>query len=240
MEKNSKNELGISEKPEETRAPNIGELLAGSPYLKTIAVLIFVSVIVSTLIDFQFKSAAKQAYPLAGALADFFELLFRLAERRHLLRPGCPDRKNIEHSRAEADSLCHSGNPSYRVSGHNDLAWPSCSRADENGRWSVARESLPEWHGEPLYAASGKVKKTAKTFLDVVIERTGDATAGFIILVTLSFTAGYYTFVQLICVAMIVSWILMIAFLRTRDLEPLNAELESQGLAPTNGQAVDK
>ena len=87
---------------------------------------------------------------------------------------------------------------------------------------------------------SGKVKKTVKTFLDVVIERVGDATAGFIILLALSFTGSYSTYVQFACVALIVLWMLIIALLRTRQLEPLNAELKSQGLVPTDGQAVDK
>jgi ATP/ADP translocase len=87
---------------------------------------------------------------------------------------------------------------------------------------------------------SGKVKKTVKTFLDVVIERVGDATAGFIILLALSFTRGYYIYVQFACVALIVLWMLIVALLRTRDLEPLNAELKSQGLAPPDGEAVDK
>ena len=46
--------------------------LRGSRYLQTIAALIFVSVMVSTLIDYQFKAAAKEAYPSTDALAGFF------------------------------------------------------------------------------------------------------------------------------------------------------------------------
>jgi AAA family ATP:ADP antiporter len=53
-------------------AGGIGELLSGSRYLKTIAVVILVSVIVSTLIDFQFKTAVKEAHPSKEALAAFF------------------------------------------------------------------------------------------------------------------------------------------------------------------------
>ena len=70
----SKSELGISDKPEETRASSIGELLAGSRYLKTIAILIFISVIVSTLIDFQFKSALNKRI-LQQGLSPFFSAL---------------------------------------------------------------------------------------------------------------------------------------------------------------------
>jgi ATP/ADP translocase len=103
------------------------------------------------------------------------------------------------------------------------------------------RESIYRSGMESLYMPlSGKVKKTVKTFLDVVSERVGDATAGFIILLALSFTGSYSTYVQFACVALIGLWMLIIALLRTRDLEPLNAELKSQGLAPSDGQAVDK
>ena len=74
----------------------------------------------------------------------------------------------------------------------------------------------------------------------MVIERIGDATAGFIILLALSFTGSYYTYLRFACVALIVLWMLMIALLRTRDLEPLKAELKSQGLVPTDGQPAEK
>ncbi|HXK28304.1 MAG TPA: Npt1/Npt2 family nucleotide transporter, partial [Candidatus Binatia bacterium] len=46
--------------------------LYNSRYLQLIAALIFLSVIVSTLIDYQFKAAAKEAYRSTDALAGFF------------------------------------------------------------------------------------------------------------------------------------------------------------------------
>jgi AAA family ATP:ADP antiporter len=58
--------------PEIYSAKGVSELLSGSVYLKTIAVIILVSVIVSTIIDFHFKIGAKQAYPSTRELADFF------------------------------------------------------------------------------------------------------------------------------------------------------------------------
>ena len=53
-------------------ATGVVATLRNSRYLQSIAVLIFVSVIVSTLIDYQFKAAAKEAYPSTDALAAFF------------------------------------------------------------------------------------------------------------------------------------------------------------------------
>ncbi len=61
-----------SSETEERDVSGIVGTLWGSRYLQTIATLIFLSVIVSTLIDYQFKAAVKEAYPSTEALAGFF------------------------------------------------------------------------------------------------------------------------------------------------------------------------
>lgn len=238
--KHSESELGISEKPEETRASSIGELLAGSTFLKTIAVLIFVSVIVSTLIDFQFKSAAKQAYPSAGALAVFFSSYYGWLSVVTFFAQVVLTGKIMSTVGLKPSLYLTPG--TLLIGSLAIMIWPGLlavvltRMADATLRDSIYRSGM-----ETLYMPlSDKVKKTVKTFLDVVIERTGDATAGFIILLTLSFTGSYYAYVHFVCVALIVLWMLMLALLRTRHLEPLNADLKSQGLAPTDEQSVDK
>jgi len=240
VRKISKSELGISDKPEETRASSIGELLAGSTYLKTIAILIFVSVIVSTLIDFQFKSAAKQAYPSAGALTVFFSSYYGWLSVATFFVQVVLTGKILTTVGLKPSLYLTPG--TLLIGSLAIMIWPGLlavvltRMADGALRESIYRSGM-----ESLYMPlSDKVKKTVKTFLDVVIERVGDATSGFIILLTLSFTASYYTYIQFASVALLVLWMLMIALLRTRHLEPLNAELKSQGLAPTDGQAVDK
>ena len=236
----SKSELGISEKPEETRASSISDLLAGSAYLKTIAVLIFVSVIVSTLIDFQFKSAAKQAYPSAGALAGVFSSYYGWLSVTTFFAQVVLTGKILSTVGLKLSLYLTPG--TLLLGSLAIMIWPGLltvvltRMADATLRDSIYRSAMKTLY-MPL---SGKVKKTVKTFLDVVIERTGDATAGFIILLTLSFTGGYSTYIQFGCVALIVLWMLMIALLRTRDLKPLKAELKSQGLVPTEKQSVDK
>ncbi|MGZ9187771.1 MAG: Npt1/Npt2 family nucleotide transporter, partial [Candidatus Binatia bacterium] len=55
---------------------NIFAHLGGSPYLKTIAAVILVSVVVSTLIDFELKTAAKDNYLSKSALAGFFSAYY--------------------------------------------------------------------------------------------------------------------------------------------------------------------
>lgn len=231
----SKSDLGISEKPEETRTSSIGELLVGSTYLKTIAILIFVSVIVSTLIDFQFKSAAKQAYPSAGALAFFFSSYYGWLSLATFFVQVVLTGKILTAVGLKPSLYLTPG--TLLIGSLAIMIWPGLLAvvltriADGALREGIYRSGM-----ESLYMPlSGKVKKTVKTFLDVVIERIGDATAGFIILLALSFTGSYYTYLQFACVALIVLWMLMITLLRTRHLEPLNAELKSQGLAPADG-----
>jgi ATP/ADP translocase len=240
LRKISKSELGISDKPEETSASNIGELLAGSRYLKTIATLIFVSVIVSTLLDFQFKSAAKQAYPSAGALTVFFSSYYGwLSVATFLVQVALTGK--IMTTLALKPSLYVTPG-TLLIGSVAIIIWPGLigvvltRMADGALHESIYRSGM-----ESLYMPlSGNVKKTIKTFLDVVIERIGDATAGFIILVVLFVSASSYIYIQFACVALIVLWILMIAVLRTRDLEPLHAELKSEGLLRTDGQAAEK
>ena len=60
------------EQSETAYASGISDLLSGSTYLKSIGVVILVSVIVSTLIDFEFKTGAKEAYLSTRDLAGFF------------------------------------------------------------------------------------------------------------------------------------------------------------------------
>jgi ATP/ADP translocase len=236
----SKSELGISNTRKETRDSNIGELLGGSRYLKTIAILIFVSVIVSTLLDFQFKSAAKQVYPSAGALTIFFSSYYGWLSVATFFVQVALTGKILTTLALKPSLYVTPG--TLLIGSLGTIIWPGLvtvvltRMADGALRESIYRSGM-----ESLYMPlSGNVKKTVKTFLDVVIERIGDATAGFIILIALSVNASSYTHIRFACVALILVWILMIALLRTRDLEPLRADLKSEGLLPADGQPAKK
>jgi AAA family ATP:ADP antiporter len=89
--------------------------------------------------------------------------------------------------------------------------------ADTTLRNSIHRSSM-----ELLYMAlPAHVTKIIKTFLDVVVERLGDATAGFIILLySLSSLSAYITYVHFVCLALIVVWIALLRFVRT---DPMGA-----------------
>jgi ATP/ADP translocase len=73
---------------------------------------------------------------------------------------------------------------------------------------------------EMLYMAVPRgVVKAVKTFLDVVVERIGDASAGFIILgVSFLSLQDYIAYIHLICVGLIFIWFALTRFLQARCL----------------------
>jgi ATP/ADP translocase len=201
---------------EHNEASGIAELLTGSRYVKTIAVLILVSVIVSTLIDFQFKTSAKDSYPSTEALAVYFSsyygwlsvatFVFQVVLTGKIL-----GRFGLNSSLYVTPGVLLTGSLAIMV-------WPSLlaaaltRMADATLRNSIHRSSM-----EILYLAlPAQIAKTIKTFLDVVLERVGDATAGFIILLYSVFSLNaYISYVHFVCVALIFVWIVLIQFLGT-------------------------
>ena len=218
----SEGETWRTEKSETPYSSKIGELLSGSAYLRTVAVIILVSVIVSTLIDFHFKISAKQAYPSTRELAVFFSSYYGwlnvatffaqlLLTGRTLSKLGLGPTLNL------APAVLLSGSVAIVI-------WPGLvasmltRMADTILRNSTHRSGM-----EMIYmAVPANVVKAVKTFLDVVVERVGDASAGFIILLFSLFTAEkYIAYVHFICVGLIFSWIVLIRFLRSGYAEAL-------------------
>lgn len=72
------------------------------------------------------------------------------------------------------------------------------------------------------------VIRSIKTFLDVVVERVGDASAGFIILFfSLTSVASYKAYVHIICVVLIFAWMVLIKFLRAGYADAIDHGLPS-------------
>jgi AAA family ATP:ADP antiporter len=176
------NEIEPPRQAGEGGAGDIGELLSGSRYLKTIAAAILVSVIVSTLIDFQFKAAAKEVHATKDALAAFFSsyhgwLSIATFFTQFVLTGKALSQFGLSLSLYFTPGALLTGSVAIMI-------WPSLIAAaltriaDATLRNSIHRSSL-----EIIYmAVPPDTLKTIKTFLDVVIERAGDASAGFIIL----------------------------------------------------------
>ncbi|MBI4523696.1 MAG: hypothetical protein HY695_07785 [Deltaproteobacteria bacterium] len=233
-----KRDFGTGQKPAEARASSIRQLLARSAHLKLIAAVILVSVVVSTMIDFQFKTSAKEIYASRQALAGFFSSYYGWLSVATFfaqivltgkiltvfgLRPGL----YVTPGALLTGSLAIMIWPSL-------LAAALTRMADASLRNSIHRSSM-----EIVYMAlPAQATKTIKTFLDVVVERTGDAIAGFIILLYSLFSLNaYVAYVHFICVALIFVWILLTPLLRM-GYEKARAKLEASGV-PDSSHSCD-
>jgi ATP:ADP antiporter, AAA family len=194
---------------------SIRELLVGSPYLKSIASVILVSVVVSTLIDFHFKTGAKQAYSSKQELAAFFSLYYGwlnvatlivqvLFTGRVLSKLGLGTALYITPGVLLTGLLALMGWPGL-------LSATFTRMADAVLRNSVHRTAM-----EVVYMnLPGPIVKAVKTFLDVVVERLGDGTAGFLILFfSLLPVENYLNYIHLVCIGMIFIWLFLNRVLR--------------------------
>jgi ATP/ADP translocase len=203
-------------------AENVFARLADSRYLKTIAAVILVSVIVSTLFDFELKSAAKASYPSKSALAAFFSSYYGWLSVATLFAQVVLTGKTL--NKLGLSTSLYVTPVTLLTGALAIMIWPGLIAAaltriaDATLRNSIHRSSM-----EVLYmAVPADVIKSIKTFLDVVVERAGDASAGFIILlVGFASLGSYRPYVHFICVGLIFLWIVLIQFLRSGYAEAL-------------------
>lgn len=179
--------------PREMPAPDASGVirtLRGSQYLQTIAALIFVSVIVSTLIDYQFKAAAKEAYPSTDALARFFGSYYVWLSIVTMFAQLWLTRRLLVGLGLTPSLLLL---PLTLLTGSIGLlVWPGLFAATANRLAEASlRASVNRSAVEILYVPiPGSIKKKVKVFLDVTVERLGDGTAAFIILFYTLFLGG--------------------------------------------------
>lgn len=201
--------VGRPRSPKEEAGPlrgRIVEIFWGSSYLRRIALLIFASVIVSTLIDFEFKSAAKRAYASTGALAVFFSSYYAWLSIASFFTQVFLTGRALSKFGLQVSLYLTPG--ALLAGAAGIMFWPGLlvaaltRMADATLRNSIHRSGM-----ELVYmVVPNHVLRRIKSFLDVVIERIGDAAAGFIILF-ISFASGAYTpYVHLVCIGLIVAW----------------------------------
>jgi AAA family ATP:ADP antiporter len=197
----------------------ISELISDSSYLKTLATIIFVSVIVSTLVDFHFKIGAKDANRSAHDLAGFFSLYYGWLNVATLFFQVVITGRLLTRIGVGASLYV---TPSVLLAGATAIIiWPGLPASMLTRMGDVVlRNSVHRSGMEMLYmAVPPGVVKAVKTFLDVVVERIGDASAGFIILgVSLLSLQDYIGYIHLICVGLILIWFALTRFLQARCL----------------------
>jgi AAA family ATP:ADP antiporter len=197
----------------------IGELISDSSYLKTLAIIILVSVIVSTLIDFHFKVGAKDANSSAHDLAGFFSLYYGWLNVATLFFQVVVTGRLLSRIGIRASLFV---TPSVLLAGVTAIIiWPGLPASMLTRMGDVVlRNSVHRSGMEMLYMPlPPDVVKAVKTFLDVVVERIGDASAGFIILAVSFMSLQHYTaYIHLICVGLILIWFALTRFLQARCL----------------------
>ena len=203
----------------------IGTLLS-SRYLQTIAAVIFVSVVVSTLIDYQFKATAKSVYPSANALAGFFGSYYAWLSVVTMLAQLWLTGKLLIGLGLTPSLLVL---PLALLAGSLSLlAWPSLLAATAT-RMSEAslRTSVNQTSVQILYLpVADAVKKKVKVFLDVTVERLGDGTAAFIILFyTLVLKGSDVTLLSYFSIGLIFIWATAVFIVQGGYMEALRRSL---------------
>jgi ATP:ADP antiporter, AAA family len=210
--------------------------IRGSRYLQLIAGAIFVSVAVSTLIDFQFKAAAQAAYASQERLTSFFgsyyawlaviTFLGQVAlTRRFLTGFGLIGSLLILPVSLFAGSLGILLRPGLFSAAATDLTD------------AVFRPGVNQSGMEILYLPlSANLKKRVKTFIDVVLQRFGDGAAGLIVLVYgLCMAQVDPAGLAYFSLALILLWAAFIFLLRSRYLDALRMGLEAQAITWEDG-----
>jgi ATP/ADP translocase len=205
--------------------------IRSSRYLQLIAGAIFVSVVVSTLIDFQFKAVAKVAYPSKDGLTAFFGSYYAWVSIITLFSQVVLTGKLIS-SFGLIPSLFLL--PVGLFTGSlGILVWPGLfSTTATRMTDAVLRTSVNQSGMEILYLPlSATVKKRVQTFLDVVLQRLADGTAGLIVLFYAVFmmhsepaSLAYFS------LGLIILWAMFLFTLRSGYIEALRTGLEAQAI----------
>ena len=211
--------------------------LRRSRYLQAIAALIFVSVIVSTLIDFQFKAAAKEAYPSTDALAGFFGSYYAWLSvvtifsqlwltGRLLTGLGLTPSLLLLPFTLLVGSVSLLVLPGLFAATANRLAEASL-------RMSVHKSGV-----EILYLPiPDLIKKKVKVFLDVTVERLGDGTAAFIILFYTIFLRGSeITLLSYFSIGLILIWAVVVFIVQGGYVEALRRSLAYRDISLEEAQ----
>ena len=225
-------------KTESNTADNAISGMVHSRYLKSIAAVIILSVIVSTLIDFELKTSAKDIYTSKLSLAVFFSSYYGWLSVATFFTQVVVTGRTLAMLGLYPSLYL---TPGVLLGGTSAIiVWPGLLAAaltriaDAALRNSIHRSSM-----EIIYmAVPANVKKTVKTFLDVVVERAGDASAGFIILFfSLTPVAHYKRYVHFVCMGLIFVWMVLIQFLRMGYSDATQYGMLEEGGLPNESAA---
>jgi len=161
-------------------------LVGQTPHLRTIALIVFLATIASTVVDYQFKDLARMRYDAPGSLTSFFgafygwtggvALLLQLFVAARLMAVG-----GIAASLAVLPMVLLIGSGGLLLIPSLLLA-TLVRGADNSLRKSIHRQ-LVEFLYVPLPPI---VRRSTKTFIDSVVDSLGEGTGALLILITVT------------------------------------------------------
>lgn len=211
--------------------PGILREILGTGYLRTIAGLIFVSVVVSTLIDYQFKATAKIAYPSADTLAVFFGSYYAWLSAVTMFGQLWLTGK-VMMGLGLGPSLLFL--PATLLAGLLSLlAWPGLMAATATRLAEASlRTSINQSGVQILYLPiPDAIKHKVKVFLDVTVERLADGMAAVLILsLTLALAENSATFLVYASIALVAIWFVLVFRAHAGYVDALRRSLTYRGV----------
>ena len=210
--------------PQDSRG--ILQEILGTGYLRTIAAVIFVSVVVSTLIDYQFKATAQRAYPTADGLAEFFGSYYAWLSAVTMFGQLWLTGKVLTGLGLGPSLLFL---PATLLAGLlSFLAWPGLMAATATRMAEASlRTSINQSGVQILYLPiPDAIKERVKVFLDVTVERLADGMAAVIILaLTLVLAGNPLTVLSYVSIALVAVWFVLVFRARAGYVNALRRSL---------------
>ncbi|HSE49021.1 MAG TPA: Npt1/Npt2 family nucleotide transporter [Terriglobales bacterium] len=214
-------------------------IILKSRYLTLIAVVITLSQVVSTVIDFQFKAVAEQIYPAKDQLTHFFGsfygylgilsfILQIFLTSRLLRRLGVGIALFILPLAVGAGSLAL-------------LVWTGLAAAlAAKGPDQLLKHSVDKSASELLYLpVASDIKPAVKSFIDTVLWRIADASAGALVLGLTAIAGLSVRGVSAVTLGIIGVWMVALMAVRYRYRDALRAALAEGGFGLDARPPVD-
>lgn len=204
----------------------VGRLIWGRPYLRRVAIVVLLSTITFTMVDFVFKSTAAR-FVADEAMGEFFSsvylslnlvsLVIQVVFVGWLIR-----RLGVNAAQAIVPVLLLAGGVGFVASG-GLVAVLLFKGADGSTRYSLYRTAT-----ELLFVPmSAEIRGRVKAFIDVIGQRGGQALASLLILILLSLTTRETVFAALASVAA-ATWLVLVLDLRRHYLDVFRETLSDE------------
>ncbi|MGF1510466.1 MAG: Npt1/Npt2 family nucleotide transporter [Myxococcota bacterium] len=215
--------------------PSSRRSLGHRPLLRAIGVSVAVTFLVVTLVDFQFKIAAREAFPREAALASFFGYFYGITGVvaglvQVFLTSRILTQAGVLAGLAVLPGAILSGAFAYLLI-PGMLIGASIMRAAENAfRYTIHDATL-----HLLYVPiPGHQRGRAKAFIDGVIKPASIGTCGLVLLLLTNHLSPVVVAQSAVWVdiALVVAWLMVIVRIRRGYVRSLGHSLESRRLEP--------